>query len=143
MRRIGIDIGGTQLRVATFEEDGALVTKASMPNDHTKGPAENLERLACAIEGFGIDYEGVGIGCPGPLDFSLGRILNPPNLPGWEGFDIVRWFEDRLAAVRSSTTTPTSRALRRHVWGQAAGWVPWSTSRSPRAWARPTCWTVT
>lgn len=96
MRRIGIDIGGTQLRVALFEDDSTLVTKVAMPNDHGMGPAGNLERLAQAIEGWDTTYEGVGIGCPGPLDFALGRILNPPNLPGWEGFDIVGWFRDRL-----------------------------------------------
>lgn len=96
MRRIGIDIGGTQLRVAAFEQDGTLVKKEAMPNDHNLGPAGNLERLTRAIEGWDTSYEGVGIGCPGPLDFAMGRILNPPNLPGWEGFDIARWFEDRL-----------------------------------------------
>lgn len=96
MRRIGIDIGGTQLRVAAFEEDGTLVTKVAMPNNHGLGPAGNLERLARVIEGWDTSYAGVGIGCPGPLDFATGRILNPPNLPGWEGFGIVSWFEDRL-----------------------------------------------
>ena len=129
MRRIGIDIGGTQLRVATFEGDGVLVTKAAMPNDHTKGPAENLERLACAIEGFGIDYEGVGIGCPGPLDFSLGRILNPPNLPGWEGFDIVRWFEDRLGcrAVLNNDANVAGLAEARLGAGRGLGSVVYLT----------------
>lgn len=96
MRRVGVDIGGTQLRVAILEEDGTLVAKMAIPNDRGMGPVGNLERIARAIEGWDTPYEGVGIGCPGPLDFSLGRILNPSNLPGWEGFDIVRWFEGRL-----------------------------------------------
>ncbi len=96
MRRVRVDIGGTQLRVAIFEENGVLVTKTAMPNDHGMGPVGNLERIARTIEGWDTSYKGVGIGCPGPLDFPMGRILNPPNLPGWEGFDIVRWLEGRL-----------------------------------------------
>lgn len=45
--------------------------------------------------GWGLDYEGIGIGCPGPLDFAGGRILNPPNLPGWEGFPVAEFFRER------------------------------------------------
>ena len=84
MNRIGIDIGGTQLRVAAYDEKGNELFKQAMPNDHSLGPAENLQRLVDCIESWGIDYEGIGIGAPGPLDFANGRILTPPNLPGWE-----------------------------------------------------------
>ncbi len=93
--RIGIDIGGTQLRVAAYNEDGEELAKAVMPNDHDLGPAENLQHLVDAIESWSIDYVGIGIGAPGPLNFSAGKILNPPNLPGWEGFNIVSFFEQK------------------------------------------------
>lgn len=38
---------------------------------------------------------GIDIGCPGPLDFAGGRILNPSNLPGWEGFPVAEFFRER------------------------------------------------
>ena len=38
----------------------------------------------------------MGVGCPGPLDLKGGRVLNPPNLLGWDNFEIVAWLEDRL-----------------------------------------------
>ena len=91
--RIGIDIGGTQLRVAAYNEDGEELAKEVMPNDHDLGPAENLQRLIDVIEGWGIDYMGIGVGAPGPLNFKAGKILNPPNLPGWENFNIVSFLE--------------------------------------------------
>ena len=94
MNRIGIDIGGTQLRVAAFDDAGEMIFKEVMPNDQAQGPEANLARLAAVIEGWGIDYAGIGIGGPGPADFSAGKFLNPPNLPGWEGFEIVRFFEE-------------------------------------------------
>ncbi len=93
MNRIGIDIGGTQLRVAAYAEDGTLLHRQAMANDHDLSPRENLQRLVDCIESWDIEYVGVGIGAPGPLDFHAGRILTPPNLPGWEGFEIVRFFE--------------------------------------------------
>jgi len=94
MNRIGIDIGGTQLRVAAFDDAGTMLFKEVVPNDQAQGPEANLARLAAAIEGWGIDYAGIGIGGPGPADFASGRFLNPPNLPTWENFEIVRFFED-------------------------------------------------
>ncbi|RVU97664.1 ROK family protein [Coriobacteriales bacterium OH1046] len=97
MHSIGIDIGGTQLRVAALGQDGRLIAKQAVPNDRTLSPQENVGRLLDCIESWDLDYEGIGIGCPGPLDLVFGRILNPPNLLGWEGFDIVRFVEGRTS----------------------------------------------
>lgn len=91
--RVGIDIGGTQLRVAVYSKDGDELAKQVMPNDHSLTPAENLQRLVDCIESWGIDYAGIGVGAPGPLSFAAGKILNPPNLPGWEDFKIVSFLE--------------------------------------------------
>lgn len=88
MTRVGMDIGGTQLRVAAFADDGTIQYKAAIANDHTLGPRQNLDRLIATLEGWGVEYAGIGIGCPGPLDFGAGKILTPPNLPGWENFAI-------------------------------------------------------
>lgn len=93
MNYIGIDIGGTQMRVAAYDEKGQEVQKVIIPNDHMLGPRENCNKLIAAIASWDISYEAIGIGTPGPLDFRTGMILNPPNLPGWENFNIVRYFE--------------------------------------------------
>jgi predicted NBD/HSP70 family sugar kinase len=41
---------------------------------------------------------GIGIGVPGPVEFDTGRPVNPPIMPGWDGFDIPSWFADRYGA---------------------------------------------
>lgn len=51
--RVGIDIGGTQLRVAALDEKSHILRRESFSNDHNVGPRENLRRLADAIEGWG------------------------------------------------------------------------------------------
>jgi len=38
------------------------------------------------------DVRGIGIGVPGPVDFSAGRAVHPPIMPGWDEFPI----RDRL-----------------------------------------------
>ena len=35
---------------------------------------------------------------PGPVEFDTGRPVNPPIMPGWDGFDIPAWFADRYDA---------------------------------------------
>lgn len=38
----------------------------------------------------------VGVGVPGPVEFGTGRVVNPPIMTGWDGFDIVGWFSTRF-----------------------------------------------
>jgi predicted NBD/HSP70 family sugar kinase len=44
------------------------------------------------------EVRGLGIGVPGPVEFDTGRPVNPPIMPGWDGFDIPSWFANRYGA---------------------------------------------
>jgi len=81
----GIDLGGTQVRIAVADPDGTVrgVAKARTPD--LGDPAgmvawclANARRLAGEHE-----IESIGIGVPGPCDFRTGVLVNPPNLEGW------------------------------------------------------------
>jgi glucokinase len=39
---------------------------------------------------------GIGIGTPGPLELPEGILRSPPNLPGWDGFDLRNAVEKTL-----------------------------------------------
>jgi glucokinase len=96
MYRIGVDIGGTQLRAAAFDEDYTIVKRVQVPNDRSKSARENVDVITGFINAFsrsGNTCGGIGIGCPGPLDFSAGKVLNPPNLYGWNDFELVAYVE--------------------------------------------------
>lgn len=95
MKRVGIDIGGTQLRCAIFDEEGNIIEKFKIPNDQSKSAEENLDMLLNFIMKQPYQMSGIGIGCPGPLNIRLGKILNPPNLKGWNNFEIVRYVENK------------------------------------------------
>ena len=81
----GIDLGGTQVRVAVASPDGSILGSAKARTPELGGPegmvawsAENARRLAA-----GERIETVAIGAPGPCDFRTGVLVNPPNLEGW------------------------------------------------------------
>jgi glucokinase-like ROK family protein len=54
----------------------------------------------------GLDTErllGIGIGVPGPVDFSLGTAVSPPIMPGWDCFPIrqtvQQWFPNANVVI--------------------------------------------
>ena len=53
---------------------------------------ELLQRAGRNVE----DVAGVGIGLPGPVEFSTGRLISPPIMPGWDGYDVVDAFSGRF-----------------------------------------------
>ncbi len=96
MKRIAIDIGGTQLRAAIFSEDMKILDVFKTDNDRAIGAATNLDKLIRFLKEAGSDYCGVGIASPGPLDLKKGMILNPPNLHGWDNFPVAGYFSEQM-----------------------------------------------
>jgi glucokinase len=98
---IGIDLGGTQLRVGLLDEAGAVLARAAALTDVTGGPeavlAQCLVLIAEVSAGATNAIAAVGISAPGPLDSGAGIILKIPTLPGWDDFPI----RDRLQAAVS------------------------------------------
>ncbi|MDR2662494.1 MAG: ROK family protein [Treponema sp.] len=115
MNTIGIDIGGTLLRGAVFDENFTILDRVAFPNDRNVSAEINAGKLAAfvldaAAGGSAASlFKGIGIGCPGPLDFRAGKVLNPPNLYGWNGFEIVRFFEEKTG-LRTVLTNDANAA---------------------------------
>lgn len=95
MKTIGIDIGGTQLRVATLDEEFKIVDVFKTTNDHSLTCEENCDKLIDFINSQDEEFRVIGIGCPDPLDIKRGMVVNPPNLVGWDNFEIVKYFESK------------------------------------------------
>jgi glucokinase len=82
---IGIDIGGTNMRVGLVSEDGEVVRKIKEPTSD-----ELLDAIFKALDSlFGDRIAGIGIGIAGLIDREEGRVLSSPNLHVAEGIDLV------------------------------------------------------
>lgn len=82
---IGIDLGGTNLRVALVSGDGRIIRKIKTPTSE-----EILDSIFKATgDLFSDDIEGIGLGIAGIVDRKSGRILISPNLHVVEKIDIV------------------------------------------------------
>lgn len=96
MKTAGVDIGGTQLRAAIFDEQYRLVAFFKTANNQERSAEENMEPIIDFLLENRADLKGVGIGCPGPVNLRAGRIINPSNLVRWHGFEIVRFMEQHM-----------------------------------------------
>ena len=89
---VGIDVGGTNTRVALIDENYKIIERRQFPTNEEE-PETTLNDIKTVIDGFGCPVEGIGISCPGPLDLINGVVLTPPNLPGWHYFELTKCLE--------------------------------------------------
>lgn len=91
MAYVGVDLGGTRLRVAAADAQGRIVAVRRQPTKAEEGPQRVIARIAATVqEVLGESRIGrsrvraLGIGLPGPVDPARGLVHSPANLPGWE-----------------------------------------------------------
>lgn len=99
---IGVDLGGTNLRIAAYTHADGILDSILLPTRLSAGREAVVDDLSGAVltlkNRFSPERElaGIGIGTPGPLELPAGRLHNPPNLPGWDNFDLRSDLESRL-----------------------------------------------
>jgi glucokinase len=100
---IGVDLGGTNLRVAAYTADKGILDSLTLRTRLEAGPACVVDDMCEAITQLidrhsnGHFLAGIGVGSPGPLELPAGRLHHPPNLPGWDGFPLLDEIEKRLS----------------------------------------------
>ncbi len=85
---IGVDLGGTSIKVGLVDESGEIVSKTSVDTKANEGPDVVIEQMKRGINTLlkmndNLIIEGIGIGAPGVVKAKTGVVENPPNLPGW------------------------------------------------------------
>ena len=95
---IGVDIGGTNIRACIIDEGNNIVDKFKIKNEVSEGPTKNIDNLYNEINKRWHSYniKSLGVACPGPLDLKNGIIINPPNLIGWENFQIKDYMSEKF-----------------------------------------------
>jgi len=94
---LGIDIGGTKVMLALVSAEGVTLKRNRMETRAEDGPRRVVERIAGLARETtrGEEITAVGLGVPGPIDFSRGMVTLAPNL-GWKNIPIVDLFAEHL-----------------------------------------------
>ena len=90
----GVDLGGTTVKIAYFDEQGTMLEKWEIPTVTAEGGKQILPDIAASIRSYlntknipDSDILGIGIGVPGPVD-GKGVVNKCVNL-GWGVFSIA------------------------------------------------------
>lgn len=121
--RIGIDLGGTSLRVGAFDDNMTLLTSRVMPTRVSSGPQAVVNDMAEAITSILDETDGtaeaIGLGSPGPLNLITGALGQLPNFPGWDFFPLRPALEELTGL--SVTLDGDARAAALAEWKLGAG----------------------
>jgi glucokinase len=115
---IGIDLGGTAIKLGRFTVDGACLQSMNIATPQPPVSEEVLNIIVGAIKELDPENQAVaiGVGMPGPSD-PEGRIaLVSINLPGWLDVPLAQWLE-------SKTGKPTILANDANCAGLGEAWL--------------------
>ena len=100
---VGIDIGGTAIKIALVSADGSLARSTQVPTQAEAGPAAAVPRIVAAV-GELVREAGLppgalrvaGIASAGIIDFEHHVVLDAPNLRGWQDHPLAERVGDAL-----------------------------------------------
>ncbi|MFZ0536465.1 MAG: ROK family protein [Candidatus Sulfotelmatobacter sp.] len=124
---IGVDLGGTNLRIAAISSDGQLLQKVALATKTALGPNHVITEMCDAIRQLSEKYRregkflGAGIGIPGIVDLHTGMLRKSANLPGFEEYPVRAEIEHRLKAPVVLENDANVAALGEQWLGAARG----------------------
>lgn len=103
MYTIGVDLGGTNLKTAIFDDQFEVVAEAFVPTEAYMGPDHVVhkmkETILDIVSAHQLSFSQIaciGMGIPGLLDPQEGLSIFSPNFPGWENIHVVKRMQSEL-----------------------------------------------
>lgn len=115
---IGIDLGGTAIKLGRFTADGNCLQSVTVDTPQPATPEAVLLKMIEAIAQIDPDNQSIaiGVGTPGPAD-AAGRVAKVAiNLVGWHDVPLADWLE-------AKTGKPTILANDANCAGLGEAWL--------------------
>ncbi len=124
---VGVDLGGTQIRVAVLQ-GAKLLSRVDLLTGENPIPDRIIPRIYHAIQqaldfaGTQVDQiAGIGFGVAGPLDSCTGVVFAPPNLPGWDHVPLHDIFKEHYSVPILIGNDANVAALGEYIFGAGQG----------------------
>src|SRR5574344_204774 len=102
-KRIGIDVGGTNIKIALVDDKGKIIYSNSIPTYAKMGYEYTVNNIKQAIKDLmketntdNKSIEAIGFDFPGQVDYKTGVVKLAPNIPGWVNVPIAKMIEDEF-----------------------------------------------
>lgn len=99
---LGIDLGGTKISGAIFDQSGQLLTKEKILIDQREGEQaaqiilQLIERLQQKANDLSHEITGIGVAVPG-IYYKHNGTVWAPNIPQWENFPLLQYLRKEIA----------------------------------------------
>lgn len=92
---IGVDLGGTAIKLGRFLKDGTCLESVSIATPQPSEPTAVINAIATAVNQLNQDRNciAIGFGTPGPTDTKRRIAKKSINLPGWDDVPVADWLE--------------------------------------------------
>ena len=122
----GVDLGGTTVKIAFFNENGDMIDQWEIPTITANNGSRILPDIAASIRDYrqkkglqDADLLGIGIGVPGPVD-GKGNVNRCVNL-GWGVFNISKELEKLTGLLVTAGNDANVAALGEYWKGGGQG----------------------
>lgn len=125
---IGIDMGATHISIILTDFSARVIDEIEVPFSIADGPSTCINHANSLIENILIknnltlqDIHAIGLGVPGPIDIQTGMVYVPPIMPGWDGFPIQQYLENKWGLPISLNNDSELGALGEWAYGVGRG----------------------
>lgn len=98
MAYLAVDVGGTKLAVGLVADDGAVLSRSSVPTPSVDVWGALVGLVESELSNSSVDVVACGVGTGGPMTLD-GEQVSPLNIPDWRGFPL-------RDALREATKLP-------------------------------------
>lgn len=118
----GLDIGGTKCALIIGDKSGRVIGRWQVETAAWAGDWRALVDTLLSCPGAETPPPlAIGISCGGPLDSRRGRILSPPNLPGWDDVPITDYITSKTGVPSFVQNDANACALAEWRYGAGQG----------------------
>ena len=125
---IGIDLGGTNLKIALFTQKYKIIDKETLSTRRFVSKQRLIEAIIGSIRGIlkknklhKQSVAGIGLGLPGPIDVKKGVVHFFPNIPGFTDVPLKAILQRRLQLPVFLDNDANLMCLAEYRKGAAAG----------------------
>jgi glucokinase len=122
---IGVDLGGTSIKVGVVDKDGKIQKKASVETLANGGPDIIIHQIKKGIDTVLEDFEkeiaGIGIGSPGVVSKKKGTVENPPNFSNWNKIHLGKIIEKEYGIDTFVENDANAAAIGELIFGAGVG----------------------
>ena len=122
MKTLAIDIGGTKFSMAVFDGE-TMAERVSERTDREGGRDWMLERIHFHAGGWG-DFDRIGIGFGGPVDFASQTVALSTHVGGWSNTPLTEMLSKRYSVPTVMDNDANVGALGEGVYGAGRGHRP-------------------